>query len=39
MKREELSEVIGGMDPQFILEAETCSWKKRRRERFGRSGH
>lgn len=38
MKREELSEVISGIDPRFILEAETYSWKKRRLERFGRGG-
>lgn len=38
MKREELSEVINGIDPRFVFEAETYSWKKRRLERFGRGG-
>ena len=30
MKREELSQAISSIDPKFILEAETYSWKKRR---------
>lgn len=38
MKREELSEVINGIDPRFVFEAEIYSWKKRRLERFGRGG-
>lgn len=30
MKREEISEAVSNIDPKFILEAETYSWKKRR---------
>ena len=30
MKREELSQAISSIDPKFVLEAETYSWKKRR---------
>jgi hypothetical protein len=38
MKREERSEAISGIDPKFILEAETYSWKKRKMKYFWRSG-
>lgn len=38
MRREELSEVISGIDPKFILEAEAYSWKRRRRARLWRGG-
>lgn len=38
MKREELSEVISSIDPKFILEAETYSWKTRRRKHLWRGG-
>ena len=38
MRREELSEVISGIDPKFILEAEAYSWKRRRRAHLWRGG-
>lgn len=36
MKREELSEAVSNIDPKFIVEAETYSWKKRRIRQFFR---
>ena len=38
MKREELSQAISSIDPKFVLEAETYSWKKRRLTRLWRGG-
>lgn len=38
MKREALSEVISSIDPKFVLEAETYSWKKRRLKHLWRGG-
>lgn len=38
MKREELSQAISSIDPKFILEAETYSWKKRRLTQLWRGG-
>ena len=38
MRREEISEALSGIDSQYVLEAETYSWKKRRRTRLWRGG-
>lgn len=38
MKREEISRAVSDIDPKFILEAETYSWKRRRITRLFRSG-
>ena len=38
MRREEISEALSGIDSRYVLEAETYSWKKRRRTRLWRGG-
>lgn len=38
MRREEISEAVSNLDPQFVLEAATYSWKKRRITKLFRGG-
>lgn len=38
MRREEISQAVSNLDPKFVLEAATYSWKKRRMIRLFRGG-
>lgn len=38
MRREEISEAVSNLDPKFVLEAATYSWKKRRITKLFRGG-